>query len=133
MSKTKARAPFIEGYYSAHESRFESNPTSGFCGGEIQPYTPARSHMKPFAPNTTDGGASTPSQYARRGAWVETRNSSADAGSRVRRPLVAHQANTPSIRLGEYARRTPKGYFYLQGKAPLATETSGHGGLFYDC
>ena len=45
MSKTKERDLITAGYYSAHDARFESNPTSGFCGGEVGP-TPVISLMR---------------------------------------------------------------------------------------
>ena len=35
MRKTKARGSLTDGFYSAHENRFESNAASGFCGGSV--------------------------------------------------------------------------------------------------
>ena len=36
FNKRTGHGTITDGYVTAHESRFESNPTSGLCGGEIQ-------------------------------------------------------------------------------------------------
>ena len=130
--RTTGHGTITDGYYSAHESRFESWPASGFCGGAVQGPTPVTSLMR-TAGATGGFSPSTPSARKRMAFEAEARNSSADAAIRIKRPVVAHQANTPSIRIGDYAKRRPEGYFHLPGKAPMATETAGHGGLFYNC
>ena len=122
FNKRTGHGTITDGFFSAHEGRFETNPTSSFCGGEIQRYSLIR-------PGTTDDSQRNSTS---RGRWTFTTNDYFDVTS-VKRPLVAHQANTPSIRLGNYAKRKPDDYFYLPGKAPRATETAGHGGLYYSC
>lgn len=129
MSKTKPREDIISGQYSAHEGRFEAYPASGFCGGTIAPSSLASPAFTRVG--TAAGGTSTQSAFARTTGFADTRYSLSE--SRARRPIVAHLPNTPSIRIGDYAKRTPRDYFHLPGKAPLPTETAGHGGLYYDC
>ena len=129
MSKTKPRDDIISGMYSAHEGRFEANPASGFCGGTVAPsslVSPAATRV-----GTAGGATSTHSAFARTTGFADTRLCLSE--SRPRRPIVAHLPNTPSIRIGDYAKRTPRDYFHLPGRAPLPTETAGHGGLYYDC
>ena len=130
MSKTKPRAEIISGMYSAHEGRFDVNPASGFCGGTFGPTSSITSPV--FTRVGTAPGASTNSAFARTSGFAEARYC-LTAEPSPRRPIVAHLPNTPSIRIGDYAKRTPRGYFHLPGKAPLPSETAGHGGLYYDC
>ena len=44
--RTKGHGSIIDGYYSAHESRFESYAASGFCGGAVQGPTGVTSLMR---------------------------------------------------------------------------------------
>ena len=128
MSKTKPRDDLIAGMYSAHEGRFEANPASSLCGGTVAPSTVA----SPVMTRLGTAAGSTRSAFARTSELTEARYCFS-AEPRQRRPIVAHLPNTPSIRIGDYAKRTPRGYFHLPGKAPLPSETAGHGGLYYDC
>jgi hypothetical protein len=46
--------------------------------------------------------------------------------------IVPNQANVPSIKIGEYAARNPKQYFYIPATEPLPNGSEVHGGQFYD-
>ena len=49
-----------------------------------------------------------------------------------KRPIVANLSNVPTVKIANYSKRDPDKLFWGQGQHPLATETQGHGGLFYD-
>lgn len=122
FNKRTGHGSITDGYFTVSDGRFESNPTSGFCGGEVQRLSLTRAGT---ASNSQDKSSS-------RARWTWTTNDYLDMTS-VKRPLIAHQANVPAIRIGQYAKRRPESYFHLPGKAPRAAETSGHGGMYYSC
>ena len=38
----------------------------------------------------------------------------------------------PSVKIGAYAKRKPKNYFYIDGQVPIAPDSENHGGFYYD-
>ena len=122
----------IEGYYKVTDSRFETNPGSSFCGGEVMDSSATSQRLMLTAQGTGGFGSgygtrkinsrtksfnvqsSTLSGQMSR-SFYDTSRTQANELLGTKRPLVANQANVPTVKIASFSKRNPDTLFHLQG------------------
>ena len=116
FGKRGGHKSIVDGFYNPHESRFDAQPTSSLCGGEVYPaHATSTSLLKDRSSKSSFSPIASRSYHGRGFATYSKYNASADTLHKLKRPAVPHQANVPSINLGSYAGRKPDTLFSIPG------------------